>query len=136
MQQDPIFSGTGYIYNNGKMGGHGVSVFFYDQAMYVFGARAQAVGRAFGAAGVAAGSAIDQATQQQAEVAASYSDIQSVKIHKSLLNGAGIEFVLKNGAKFKIATQSMALGGVKKIYPQIAAAIRQVNPDVSLDPQI
>lgn len=136
MQQEPLYTDSGFIYQNGKISGHGASFYFYDQVMYIVGARLQALGRAFGAAGAAAGAAADSATQKGAEQVVNYTDLQSVKIHKSLLNGAGIEFVLTDGSKFKIATQMMSLGGVKKIYPKIAAAVRQANPNVMLDPQI
>ncbi len=135
MSQEPIFAGAGYIYKNGKAAGHGIKVAFDDQALYVFSARAQAAGAALGALGRTVGSAIDSSSKG-AELAVAYTDIASAKIHKSLLNGAGIEFVLSDGTKFKIATQTMAMGGVKKIFPTIATAIRQANPNVALDPAV
>lgn len=136
-----VYEDQGFIYLNGKVGGHKVVVRFYANALYVFtGNYARDIGLAvgFGATGALIGKAIDETTggagaQGDPEFAVAFADIQSVSIHKSLLNGAGILFTLHNGATFKIATPKMSMGGVKKIYPVIAGAVKAANPNVALD---
>lgn len=140
--QNALYQDNGYMYKDGKIAGRKVSVYFYANMLCVYPAGfGREVGRSFGAVGSAVGGAIDTAVNAKAqtngpELSVDYSNIQSVTIKKSLLNGAGIVFTLSNGSTFKISTPAMALGGVKKIYQQIATLIRAANQNVAFDPPL
>ena len=128
-----LYTDEGFLYPNGKIAGKKSSFGFANNALYVFGAGfGKNIGQAFGAVGAVVGASVDAAVSKKSHekgptMTVAYADITEVAIHKSLLNGKGIMFTLKDGSKFKIATPQLSYK-FKDTYPKIAEIVKVANP--------
>lgn len=130
---EPLYADEGFIYMNGKIAGKKSSFYFMQDGLHVYNAGfGRDMGRSLGLVGAVVGAAVDGAVSNKAtangpRMSVPYVGITEVGIHKSLLNGKGIMFTLKDGSKFKIATPNLSYK-FKERYAAIANIVKTGNP--------